>query len=164
MTIVVPEDQSRRRIRRLVVGCSRRALLGACWGAVVLSGPAFAQVSIPQPGTPLRATILNALRPVVAKEIGGDIEFVVSTIRVLNGWAYVSVKPQRPGGAPIDWHATKFRKAWEQDMMSDLILALLQQQQSGEWRVIEYEIGPTDVSWVEWIKQHKLPHALFSDE
>jgi len=161
--IAVPEDQSWGRIRQLYAACSRRTLLGACFGAVVFSTPAFAQVTIPQPGTPLRATILDALRPVVAKEIGGQIEFVVSTIRVLNGWAYVSAKPQRPGGAPIDWRATKFRKAWEQDMMSDLVLALLQLRDDG-WRVVEYEIGPTDVSWVEWIKQHNLPRLLFIDK
>jgi len=142
---------------------SRRALLGACIAVAALPRAAFAQVTIPQPGSAQRGAILNALRPVVAKEIGGDIEFVVSTIRMLNGWAYVSAKPQRPGGAPIDWRATKFRKAWEQDMMSDLVLALLQLQ-GGDWRVVEYEIGPTDVSWVEWIKQHNLPRILFIDK
>ncbi len=163
MEAVILEAQARRRAQRIGGIISRRVVLGACIAAVTLPRAAFAQVAIPQPGTPLRAAILDALRPVVAKEIGGDIEFVVSTIRVLNGWAYVSAKPQRPGGAPIDWRATKFRRAWEQDMMSDLVLGLLQLQ-GGTWSVIEYEIGPTDVSWVEWIKQHSLPRILFIDK
>jgi len=145
------------------VKISRRAALVGCMAAAVILAPAFAQVVIPQPSTPLRAAVLDALRPVVEKEIGGAIEFVVSSIRILNDWAYVSARPQRPGGAPINWLATKFRKDWQNDAMSDLVLALLRRQ-VGSWGVVEYEIGPTDVSWVEWIKKHNLPRVLFIDQ
>jgi len=148
-------------------GCFTRrcalAILIAEVGSAALASPTLAQVTIPRPGTPLRSSILDALRPSVAAEIGGDIEFAVSEIRVLHDWAYVSARPQRPGGKPIDWRATKFRKDWEDDAMSDLVLALLRRQGDG-WKVVEYAIGPTDVAWEEWIKPYGIPRRLFIDE
>ena len=116
----------------------------------------------PPPGSPLRASVLDGLRPTVQQEIGGTIEFVVSDLRVLQDWAYVAAKPQRPGGAPIQWSATKFRQAWADDTMSDLVLALLRTDGRG-WRVVEYAIGPTDVIWEEWMQAHRLPRRLFAD-
>lgn len=150
-----------------LTGCFTRrrtiAVFLALVAGTLLVRPAHAQVIKPAPGTPLRSGILNALRPSVQAEIGGDIVFAVSQIRVLHDWAYVSARPQRAGGKPIDWLATKFRKDWEADAMSDLVLALLRRQ-GDEWKVVECEIGPTDVSWVEWIKTYGIPRRLFIDE
>jgi hypothetical protein len=115
----------------------------------------------PPAGSALRKSVLDGLRPTVQSEIGGPIEFVVSELRVLQDWAYVSAKPQRPGGAPIPWSATKFREAWANDAMSDLVLALLRAD-GGAWRVVDYAIGPTDVIWEGWMKTHRLPRRLFA--
>jgi hypothetical protein len=122
-----------------------------------------AQVTQPERGTALRANILDALRPVVQAEIGGDIEFVVNDLRVLGDWAYVNVRPQRPGGGAIDWRTTKFREGREAGAMSDLVLALLRRE-AVNWRVVECVIGPTDVAWEGWIEPHRLQRKLFSDE
>lgn len=143
----------------------RQAIAGlvALLAGAALPARARAQVFMPPAGSGLRAEILNALRPTVAGEIGGAIEFVVSSLRVLGDWAYVDVRPQRPGGRPIDWRATKFRAAREQGVLSDEVLALLRRD-SGGWRVVEYVIGPTDAFWENWLAPHKLPRRLFSDE
>ncbi len=71
-------------------------MLAAVFGAGLLSAPGQAQTT-PLPGSPLRADILNALRPTVQNEIGGAVEFVVRELRVLQNWAFVSARPQRPG-------------------------------------------------------------------
>jgi hypothetical protein len=115
----------------------------------------------PPPGSALRASVLDGLRPTVQAEIGGPIQLVVNELRVLQDWAYVAARPQRPGGAPIQWNATKFREAWASDTMSDLVLALLRADGRG-WRVVEYAIGPTDVIWEEWMQTHRLPRPLFA--
>jgi hypothetical protein len=137
-------------------------LLGAMGSALSLRS-ARAQVTKPQPGTQLRANILDAFRPTVQAEIGGNIEFVVDDLRVLGDWAYVNARPQRPGGRPIDWRATKFREAREAGAISDVALALLRQD-GNSWRVVEYAIGPTDVAWEDWIVPHHLQRRLFIDE
>jgi hypothetical protein len=138
----------------------RREFIAAGYLALALASTATAQVVTPQPGTPLRAEVLNGFRPTVEAEIGAPVEFVVTVIHVMGTWAFVSVRPQRPGGTPIDWRNTKFRQAYESDTMSDLALGLL--RRSGpRWSVVEYAIGPTDVIWYEWMKTHRLPEQLF---
>ena len=94
---------------------SRRRMLQtmpAAFAAATLPSQASAQVVTPAAGSSLRKQILDGLRPTVAKEIGGAIEFVVDELRVLHDWAYVNARPQRPGGAPINWLATKYAQAW----------------------------------------------------
>jgi hypothetical protein len=124
--------------------------------------PAAAQTTPPQ-GSPLRTELMDALRPVVAAEIGGPIEFTVKTLRVMGPWAYLHVRPQRPGGKPIDWSRTKFREDMRQGHMSDGTMALLHRSGSA-WRVVEHSIGPSDVAWDGWTAPHRVPRKLFTDE
>jgi hypothetical protein len=126
------------------------------WFGVAAAQP----VVSPPKGSAQRVEVLGALRPTVEKEVGGDIVFVVHAFNVMGTWAYVSAEPKRPNGDPIDWRATKFRREVEADVFSGLVLALLRQQ-GGSWKVTEYVIGPTDVTWVEWIAKYKLPEDLF---
>ena len=124
-------------------------------------GAATAQpVVSPPKGSPLRTEVLNALRPVVEKETGGRVVFAVHALNVMGEWAYADVEPLQPNGSKVDWRKTKFRRDFEADMFSGLVLALLRKQGAG-WNVVEIAIGPTDVAWIEWQKQHKLPEALF---
>jgi hypothetical protein len=150
------EHAGRGYPRRITLG-----LLVAGLASAAASPACFAQALAPPRGSLLRREILDALRPTIAGEIGGTIEFVVTELRVLQPWAYVAARPQRPGGTSIDWSRTRFREAWQADMMSDLVLALLRQD-GGRWRVIEYAIGPTDVAWEDWIKAHGAPRQLFA--
>jgi hypothetical protein len=85
---------------------------------------------------------------------------VVRALNVMGTWAYVSAEPKRPDGGSVDWRATKFRRDVEADMFSGLVLALLRRQK-GSWKVAEYVIGPTDVSWVEWVEKYRIPEGLF---
>jgi len=119
-----------------------------------------ATIVSPQRGTPLRAAVLNALRPSVEKETGGHVIFSVYALNVMGEWAYVSSEPRRPGGGKIDWRKTKYRRAYEADMFSGQVLALLRRQ-GGDWKVVELAVGPTDVAWIEWVKNYRLPEALF---
>jgi hypothetical protein len=135
-------------------------LLGATLGGPCAPAQAVAQVTTPGPGSSLRARILDAFRPRIQAEIGGRIEFVVNVIHVMNEWAFVQVRPRRPGGAPIDWRATRFRQDFEQDLMSDLVLGLLRRS-GGRWTVVNGAMGPTDVAWENWVRQYQLPRALF---
>jgi hypothetical protein len=144
-----------------MIGITRRAFKIAVIMLVVSTGWAIAQsITTPPPGSPLRASILDAYRPSVEAEIGAPVEFVVDALNVMPGWAFVEARPQRPGGVPIDWRATKFRKAYESDMMSNIVLGLLRQT-GNSWQVVQNVIGPTDVVWEAWLKTYNLPRALF---
>ena len=139
---------------------TRRLVLAAA--ALLASALPLAAQMTPPRGSPLRAVLMDTMRPIAMAEIGGPIEFVVNDLRVMQNWAYAAVRSQRPGGGQIDWRRTKFRDAFESDTMSDLMLALLYHDGRG-WRVVEQAIGPTDVVWEEWRVTHRLPRQLFAD-
>ena len=143
-----------------MVYIASRVLGAAIAIAALLTPPVLAQSITPPPGSALRAEILNAYRPSVEAQLGAPVEFVVDALNVMGDWAFVEARPQRPGGAPIDWRATKFRKAFEADMMSDLVLGLLHRT-GGGWQVVENAIGPTDVAWEDWLKPYNLRRELF---
>jgi hypothetical protein len=90
-------------------------------------GPAYGQqVTAPQPGTPLRQTILDDLRasePTVSteKEKKQKIVFEKVTVRVVGDWAWVSVTPKT---ADNKWHSEP--------------LTGLMHHTGGRWRVVEY--------------------------
>jgi hypothetical protein len=142
---------------RWLCGLTVWALLG-----LATAHEAGAQTTPPR-GSPLRAELMDALRPTISAEIGGPIEFVVTDLRVMPPWAYAYVRPQRPGGAPIDWSRTKFREDMASGTMSDGVMALLRREGAG-WRIIEYVIGPSDVAWDGWRQERGLPRRLFTDQ
>ncbi len=127
---------------------------------MTLSVASAQSIVSPQRGEPLRAEVLNAVRPVVEKETGGPVIFVVSVLNVMGGWAYAEVTPQRPGGEKVDWRRTRFREAFEAGAFSGLVLALLRKKDDA-WTVLDHFTGPTDVAWLEWVEKYKLPEAFF---
>jgi hypothetical protein len=132
--------------------------------ALIVTGvmPLAAQTTPPR-GSPERTALLDALRPTLVKEIGGPIELVVTIMRVVEPWAYLHVKPTRPGGTRIDWSRTKFGEDMKQGFMSEGTMALLHREGSG-WKIVEIAIGPSDVAWDGWIAPHGVPRKLFTFE
>jgi hypothetical protein len=127
------------------------------------AAPEAGAQTTPPRGSPLRAQLMDSLRPTVSAEIGGPIEFVVDTLRVMPPWAYAHVRPQRPGGAPIDWRQTKFSQDMASGTMSEGVMALLRHD-GATWQIVEYVIGPSDVAWDGWRQERGLPRRLFTDE
>lgn len=117
-------------------------------------------VTTPAPGTPLRAAILDALRGAVVAEVGAPVEFVVSTMRVLGEWAFVEARPQRPGGGAIFYIYTRYQSAVDAGAFDDSATALLRQTPAG-WLVYEYNLGATDVVWLEWIDRNLAPLEVY---
>src|SRR5437763_1501162 len=72
---------------------------------------AAAQVTTPPQGSPVRAAILDAVRPMVEAEVGKPVEFVVRQLRLLGEWAFVDLTPQRPGGGAIEYVYSRYQAA-----------------------------------------------------
>jgi hypothetical protein len=136
------------------------AMVALLWLGVTVRAQGFVS---PGKGSALRSDVLNALRPTIEREVGGHVSFVVHVIRVTDGWAYVRADPVRPSGETINWRKTKFRRAFDADMFSGIVEALLRGE-AGHWSLAEFSLGATDVSWVEWAGKHKVPEALFKTE
>lgn len=139
--------------------CLTVCLIGCVLAAKPLAAQEVARV---ERGTPLRGEILDAARPVFERETGGPVEFVVRTLNVYDVWAFGALSPQRPGGGAIDWASTKFGEDLAAGMFEPGVsFVLLRKADSGEWLLVEYAIGPTDVAWDWWRQQLNLPEALF---
>ena len=98
--------------------------------------------TVPPPGSQSRKAILDALRPRVEQQLGPNIEFKVTLIRVQGEWAFVIADPQRRGGRPIDgWRI--FGKHFGN--MDGLRVEAVLRRQRGRWVVVDHGMGATDV-------------------
>lgn len=111
-------------------------------------------------GSQERKAIMDAARIPISREIGSQVIFVVSILRTDGHMAYLQGTPINPDSTPLDWSKTPFREDWIADMMSDVVMILLERQ-NGRWTVKDHVIGPTDVFWYGWLEKYDLPEALF---
>lgn len=120
--------------------------LRALAAAVLIAAPAAAWEE-PARGTPLRADLLDAVRPHLEWHLAAPIEIVVQAIRVQGDRAFVAAYAQRPGGVPIDMTQTPMARRgeyWPEVSDGTTIQALL--QRSGRmWVAVHHAVGATDV-------------------
>jgi hypothetical protein len=108
-------------------------------------GASAQSVYEPARGTAERKNILNAVRPMMEARVGPPVEFVVDWMRAGNGWSFVQLSPQRPGGSQIDLSRTTF--AMNAEYMDGLTTFALLRYQFNRWNLIDFVVGPTDVFW-----------------
>ncbi|MEO1281506.1 MAG: hypothetical protein AAFV69_07220 [Pseudomonadota bacterium] len=114
----------------------------------------------PERGSAERSAIMDAIRVPVEKELGPRVVFVVDQLRVGEGWAFLSGRPQRPSGAPIDYRLTPYAEDHAAGLFDDGLAALLQID-DGVWTVRALSIGHTDVIWETWAQDHGAPRGVF---
>lgn len=134
------------------------AAIAALWAGVVSA----ADFITPPRGSAERSAILDAVRVPVEKDLGPRVVFVIRTLRMGEGWAFLSAEPQRPSGAPIDYRLTPYADDVAADIFGGEVAALLQWQ-DGAWVVRALSIGHTDVVWDTWDQDFGAPRALFFD-
>jgi hypothetical protein len=114
----------------------------------------------PPRGSPERQALMDALRGTVRRELGKPAIFEVRELRVLGDWAFADVTPLEPDGSPFDFRGTPMEEAWREGFVDDGMYALLRRR-DGRWRVVRHAIGPTDVAWMGWEDELRVPRALF---
>lgn len=117
----------------------------------------------PGRGSQERRAIMDAARVPVSRETGLPVIFVVDILRSDGHRAYLQAKPVNPDSSPLDWNNTPFAEEWRADMMSDVVMILLERV-NGRWIARDYFIGPTDVAWYGWLEKYNLPEALFAGD
>jgi hypothetical protein len=114
----------------------------------------------PAPQTAERKAIADALRAPVEKKLRKSVVFKIEHLKVQDGWAFLRGVPQRPDGKPMDYSDTSYRRQKDLGMFDDQISALLRKK-GGQWVVVTYDIGATDVVYLDWAEKHKAPSAIF---
>jgi len=123
----------------------RRTLWMICLAVWPLA--VWADLYQPAPGTPERAAIMDAARVPIGVAIGLPVIFVVSVLNSDARFAYLQATPHNPDGTPINWNATRMARDWEQGVMSDTAMVLLEHR-NRNWVVLDWVMGPTDVYWI----------------
>jgi hypothetical protein len=121
------------------------------------------QLHSPEDGSPEYEAILAALGVPVEEDLQQEVGFVVDSITVQDGYAFLQGRPVQADGAPIDYSQTVYQEAVEAGAFDDAIFALLQWT-DGSWNVLIYDIGATDVSWALWATDYGAPETIFPSQ
>jgi hypothetical protein len=114
----------------------------------------------PASGSPERKAILDVLRVPVEKELNQAVLFVIETFQVENDFAFVLGQTVQPGGGPIDYSKTPYAADVQAGGFSDEACGLLRWS-GGSWKLLTYNVGATDVTWLDWGQEYKAPQAIF---
>lgn len=127
--------------------------------ALALPLPAAAQGAYePARGTPERAALMDAVRPLVEVRVGGPVQFVVDRLQVSGDWAFAILDPQHPGGAQIDPAKTIYGE--DAEYMDGLRTFALLVRANGRWNIVDYAVGPTDAFWDGNPLYRNIPQGL----
>jgi hypothetical protein len=101
--------------------------------------------------------LLAALTPVIEQDVGqSGVSFTIDTVNVDNDWAWLVVQPQG-----VDWSRTKYAtQAAEGLLDGDGTTYALLRRELGQWRVLDFVVGPTDVAYADWPQRHSAPPEL----
>lgn len=133
--------------------------------AGVVAGPIHAGPTTPPPGSAERKAICDALRAPVVEEFGVKPVFVIRTLNVLGGWAFLSGDLQRENGSPYNAEEIHRQRTGETDALSrpfdgDSVYGLLRKE-NGRWKVMACAVAPTDVTYADWHRRFGAPRAVF---
>ncbi len=114
----------------------------------------------PDKGSAERKAITDALRVPVEKKLKQEVIFKIDHLKVQNNWAFLLGTPRRPDGGQIDYRNTPYAEAYKAGAFDDGVMALLHRV-GGQWRVVQYVVGATDVAYLGWDRKFHAPSAIF---
>lgn len=130
---------------------------------LIFAAAAFAQeVYTPEKGSVERAAILNVLRAPVEKELKQKIQFSIENLRVQGNWAFLGGAPQNTAGGEPNFRGTDYQGRIDVGAFDNNIFALFKKT-GKKWKVVTYLIGCTDVCYLSWIDEYKVPKAVLGE-
>ncbi len=116
----------------------------------------------PPAGHPLRAEILDAVRPHLELVLGMDVLFMVSHLRLYDRWAFFQGTPVDTNGQPLsepDLHRI-FEDEWL--LMDGIRTEAILERIGDAWTVREMGIGATEIWWQHHCDESNLRPVLFA--
>jgi hypothetical protein len=114
----------------------------------------------PAPDSVERMAIMNALQTPIEKELKQKIRFTIKHFKATDTWAFIHGEPLTLKLVQPNYAGTPYQKRIDDGAFDNNYQALLKKT-AGKWKLIAYQIGCTDVCWLDWDKKHKAPKAIF---
>ena len=92
--------------------------------------------------------------------LGDRVALRVDKLDRSGAWAFLQGTLQSPDGGRPDYAQTRYAERAAQGGMSDAYVVLLKHEDDGAWRVIDHALGPSDLAWLPWPREHGAPPAL----
>ena len=112
-------------------------------------------------GDPQRRVLLDTIRPAIASHIGQPVQFMVDRLQVQGDWAFYAGRIQQPSGRPIDFSRTRYAEAMQDGMFDGPNTYALLRRKGTRWRLVDWVVGPTDVTYAGWSGEYGAPESLF---
>ena len=128
-------------------------------GALPHAADAASPIRTPAAGTPERKSIMDALRVPVQADLRQAVIFKVKDLRVTDEWAFLNGEPLRPDSSKVDYRRTRYQEQIDMGFFDHGISALLRKRQ-GQWQVVKYSIGHTDVIYDGWDREYGVPRSV----
>ena len=126
----------------------------------------FSQNKIYEPlrGSDERKTHMELLRKEFTPKFNGQklIFEVTGDFYKSNGnWALIYVNVYQPGGKPVDFSNSKYKKEYEEEMIDSNGIFALFKKTNHAWTLITHADFPTDVPIGCWWKEYNAPKSIF---
>jgi hypothetical protein len=118
------------------------------------------QVHTPEKGSAERKAILDALRVPVERELKQPIVFAADHFNVQGNWAFIDGRSQTPDGKEPNFRITKYADAIKYGAFDNNFFGLVKRN-GGNWKVVTWAIGCTDVCYLDWWQRYRAPKAIF---
>lgn len=111
--------------------------------------------------SPDRKAILDVLKQKLQPALKQKPKMVVEKLVLKSGFAFFRGRAKDSTGKDIDFTKTVYKGAVKDGVFEGDGTAALLQKTGGQWKLLTYVIGPTDVAWVCWWKEYKAPKEIF---
>lgn len=107
--------------------------------------------------------VLDVLIPAVEAELKIPVSLDEVYLNAEDGYAFVSANALNPDGSELDFSKTSHKSDFEAGVYSNSVFGLLQKE-NGQWKIITTSIGATDVPFMCWWKEFKVPQTVFGKD
>ena len=120
-----------------------------------------------QQDSPEYRSLVDIASAPLREAFGDRVALHVEKLDRAGAWAFLQGRMQAPGGGRPDYADTDYAERAAQGGMSDVYVALLKRDgetsagnDGGAWHLVDHAIGPSDVAWLAWPREHGVPPAL----
>ena len=96
----------------------------------------------------------------VSEKLGRPLKVLIQRRRQLDDWMFVVGTVRELNGEPVNYQTTLLAREWEEGMLDEVLLGLVQQSEAG-WALLAFSFGATDAPFIDWSDQFQIPLELF---